>query len=80
MTLFTGKTYTHDSLQEVADIPIEGATRLCIVPLDDNTRLKVRHTDADGRRQEVVVKRKSLSVDTLNVLEIEVEADNADKV
>ena len=57
-----------------------GVTRLCVMPMDDNTKLKVRHTEAEGRRQEVVIKKKLLAADTLIVLEIEVAGNDADKV
>ncbi|KAK8376581.1 hypothetical protein O3P69_009892 [Scylla paramamosain] len=75
-----GGTYSYDTLTEVVDIPGEGVTRLCVTPLDANTRIKVRHTGTEGARQEVLVKKKALAVDTLAVLEIGVETGGGDKV
>ncbi|XP_063877435.1 uncharacterized protein LOC135109758 [Scylla paramamosain] len=74
-----GGTYSYDTLTEVVDIPGEGVTRLCVTPLDANTRIKVRHTGTEGARQEVLVKKKALAVDTLAVLEIGVETGGGDK-
>lgn len=73
-------TYNESSLQEVLEIPNQGTTRVCVVPLNMNTRLRVQHTDTDGGRQEVVVRKKALTQDKLSLLEVKVQTDDESMV
>lgn len=76
----TDDTYNEKNLREVMEIPNTGTTWVCVVPLNSVARLKVLHTDAEGEAQEVPVRKKALTQDTLSILEIEVQTGDDGKV